>query len=78
MSWQKIETGQTESKMSLTVQQYGQKTGFNFNIRGFLAAGAENMSIENATKEFTLDDQIKQLTTKLESIQVGPKNETSS
>jgi len=26
-----------------------------------LAAGAENMTIENATKEFTIDDQIHML-----------------
>jgi len=35
------------------------KDWYLFNKRGFLAAGAENMTIENATKEFTIDDQIK-------------------
>ena len=44
--------------------------------RGFLAAGAEKMTMENATKEFTIDDQIDILKKKLDSIQVGPKNET--
>jgi hypothetical protein len=41
----------------------GPKTGYFsillLNKRGFLAAGAQEMSLENATKEFTINDQIK-------------------
>ena len=52
----KTETGQIESKTNLTAQPYGPKIGIYFLSRGFLAAGAEDMTLENATKTFTIND----------------------
>ena len=56
----KIEIGLIESKMSWTVHKFGLKIGkimiYKMIIRGFLAAGAQDMTIENATKEFTIQD----------------------
>jgi len=64
--------------MNWIAQKCGPRIGTVSNWRGFLAAGAENMTLDNATKEFTIDDQIKLLQNKIDAIKVGPKNETSN
>jgi hypothetical protein len=43
------------------VHLFGQKIGkyifeLKLKLRGFLAAGAENLSLESATKTFTIND----------------------